>query len=222
MRVPRSRRGERTDGFTLVETIATIGLIAVIASFVIPSVVQKAGSGDPLKLQNDLTTVRTAIEAFATDVKAGLPHQISSLTSRPTAGVDRLIDSTAMTTGQAEGWRGPYISATVGSAPGDSLASGNSAYIMSFLERYDARTNAPEHSSFGNINPAFRPSKELYAAVQVHTLTLAQARALNRLYDGLSDTDQPDSSNTTGRFRWPHPSAPGLVPVAYYLAAPIP
>jgi prepilin-type N-terminal cleavage/methylation domain-containing protein len=32
------------DGFTLVETIVTIGLIAVIATFVIPTVVQQAES----------------------------------------------------------------------------------------------------------------------------------------------------------------------------------
>ena len=43
MRVPRTRRGERADGFTLVETIVAIGLIAVIATFVIPTVVQRAG-----------------------------------------------------------------------------------------------------------------------------------------------------------------------------------
>jgi prepilin-type N-terminal cleavage/methylation domain-containing protein len=45
MRVPRTRRGERADGFTLVETIVTIGLIAVIAAFVIPTVVQTAEFG---------------------------------------------------------------------------------------------------------------------------------------------------------------------------------
>jgi prepilin-type N-terminal cleavage/methylation domain-containing protein len=51
MRVPRTRRGERADGFTLVETIVTIGLIAVIAAFVIPTVVQKAESGHALRPQ---------------------------------------------------------------------------------------------------------------------------------------------------------------------------
>jgi prepilin-type N-terminal cleavage/methylation domain-containing protein len=50
MRVPRARRGERTDGFTLVETIVTIGLIAVVAAFVIPTVVQRAGAIDSPKL----------------------------------------------------------------------------------------------------------------------------------------------------------------------------
>lgn len=222
MRAPRSRQGERADGFTLVETIVTIGLIAVIAAFVIPTVVQKAGSGDPLKLQNDLNTVRTGLETFATDVRASFPHQISSLTNRPTAGVDRFIDSTALNASQARVWHGPYIAAMLSNAPADSLASGYSSYLMNFLERYDAGANAPEHTSFGTINPVFRSTAELYAAVQVHTLTLAQARALNLLYDGLGDADQSDSSNTTGRFRWPRPSAPGAIPAAYYLASPIP
>src|SRR5437763_17185784 len=78
-------RPRRRGGFTLIETIVTIGLIAVIAAFVIPTVIQKAGSGDPVKVQNDLNTVRTAIETFATDIKNGYPHQISSLTAKPTA-----------------------------------------------------------------------------------------------------------------------------------------
>ena len=57
MRVPRARRGERTDGFTLVETIVTIGLIAVVAAFVIPTVVQRAGSIDSPTLP--VATART-------------------------------------------------------------------------------------------------------------------------------------------------------------------
>src|ERR1043165_9092092 len=85
-------RARRRAGFTLVETIVTVGLLAVIAAFVIPTVIQKAGSGDPVKVQNDLGSVRTALETFATDSKAGFPHQISTMTTRPVAGTSRLID----------------------------------------------------------------------------------------------------------------------------------
>jgi prepilin-type N-terminal cleavage/methylation domain-containing protein len=60
MRVPRTRRGERPDGFTLLETIVTIGLIAVVAAFVIPSVVQRAGSVDGTRVSTVTTGVRTA------------------------------------------------------------------------------------------------------------------------------------------------------------------
>src|ERR1044071_5924860 len=102
-------RARRRAGFTLVETIVTVGLLAVIAAFVIPTVIQKASSGDPVKVQNDLGAVRTALETFATDSKAGFPHQISSMTIRPIAGTSRLIDSTAMSTNQVTAWNGPYL-----------------------------------------------------------------------------------------------------------------
>jgi prepilin-type N-terminal cleavage/methylation domain-containing protein len=60
MRVPRARRGERPDGFTLLETIVTIGLIAVVAAFVIPSVVQRAGPVDAMHVSSATVGVRTA------------------------------------------------------------------------------------------------------------------------------------------------------------------
>ena len=60
MRVPRARHGERPDGFTLLETIVTIGLIAVVAAFVIPTVVQRAGPVDAMHVSSAAVGVRTA------------------------------------------------------------------------------------------------------------------------------------------------------------------
>ena len=212
-------RTRRRGGFTLIETIVTVGLIAVIAAFVIPTVVQKAGAGDPVKVQNDLNTVRTAIETFATDVKNGFPHQISTLTAKPTAGVDVFLDSTAMIANQVAVWNGPYMGATMGAAAGDSLPTAYTAYIMNFLDRYDAITNTPEHNATGGINAGFVSSNTLFASVQVRGLTPAQAKQLNTLFDGMGDGNQGNGSNTTGRFRFGAP-ANGVV-VAYYLASPI-
>src|SRR3954471_5605263 len=104
MSMQSSNRTRRRAGFTLVETIVTVGLIAVLAAFVVPSVIQKAGAGDPVKVQNDINTVRTAIETFATDGKNGFPHQISTLTVKPVAGTDRFIDSTAFSANQVTAW----------------------------------------------------------------------------------------------------------------------
>jgi prepilin-type N-terminal cleavage/methylation domain-containing protein len=50
MRVPRARRDEQPDGFSFIETIVTIGLIAAVAAFVIPTVVQRAGSVDTTRV----------------------------------------------------------------------------------------------------------------------------------------------------------------------------
>jgi prepilin-type N-terminal cleavage/methylation domain-containing protein len=209
----------RRAGFTLIETIVTVGLLAVIAAFVIPTVIQKAGVGDPVKVQNDLNSVRTAIETFATDSKAGFPHQISWLTSKPVANSSRLIDSTAMTLNQVTAWNGPYIGATMSAVPGDSLATGYTAYIMNFLDRYDILNNVPEHNASGAVSPTFSATGTLFAGVQIHGLTFNQATALNKLIDGISDPNLADSSNTSGRFRFGTPTS-GVV-IAHYLAVPI-
>lgn len=209
----------RRAGFTLIETIVTVGLLAVIAAFVIPTVIQKAGAGDPVKVQNDLNSVRTAIETFATDSKAGFPHQISSLTSTPIPLSSRLIDSTAMTANQVTAWNGPYIGATMSTAPGDSLATGYTAYIMNFLDRFDITNNVSEHTAAGALDPAFVATGTLFVGVRIHGLTYNQATTLNRLIDGISDPSLPDSSNTKGRLRFTKPLL-GVV-VAHYLASPI-
>lgn len=212
-------RTRRRAGFTLIETVVTVGLLAVLAAFVVPTVIQKAGAGDPVKVQNDLNTIGTAIESFVSDTKAGIPHQISSLTSKPTAGVDALIDSTLININQAAIWNGPYMAATLTANPKDSLATGYTAFMMNFLDRYDTDHNTPEHNSAGAVNPTFSKSAQLFVSVEVHGLTYTQATLLNTTFDGISDSNLPDSSNTTGRLRWTKPS--GGTVTAYYMAIPI-
>jgi type II secretory pathway pseudopilin PulG len=206
-------------GFTLIETIVTVGLLAVIAAFVIPTVIQKAGSGDPVKVQNDLNAVQTAVATFATDSKAGFPHQISSLTSKPLADVDRLIDSTAITANQVAMWNGPYLGATVSPLAADSVPTGYAAFIMNVLERYDAVGNVPEHNTAGQDSAGFSPNSTLFVGVQLHGLTLAQAKSLNAIIDGGSDSTRTGNGASTGRFRYSAPD--GGVVKAFYLAAPI-
>jgi prepilin-type N-terminal cleavage/methylation domain-containing protein len=215
----RSSASHDRSGFTLVETIVTIGLIAALAAFILPNVVQKAGAGDPVKAQNDLNTLRTALESFATDGKAGFPHQLSTLTTKPIAGVSRLIDSTIMTANETALWRGPYMSAMVPLGIGDSVATGYSAYAMNFVDRYDVVANVPEHTTTGTLSGGFLATSTLFAAIQLHGLSLAQAETLNALIDGTTDSNQVDGSNTTGRLRFGVANA-GVV-VAYYLASPI-
>src|SRR3954470_21895638 len=67
-------------GFTLVETVVTVGLLAVLASFVVPLVMRKADSADPVKVANDLNSVGAAIQTFSADMKGILPGDIQDLT----------------------------------------------------------------------------------------------------------------------------------------------
>jgi type II secretory pathway pseudopilin PulG len=219
MRIPRvcDRRG--AAAFTLLETVVTLGLIAVLAAFTIPTVIQNADAGDPVKVQHDLNTVRAAIESFATDGHSGFPHQLSALVNRPVVGTSRLVDSSAMTPNQAAAWRGPYLGSLIGMRSGDSLPTGYAAFMMNFVDRYDIVANVPEHSRQGTLSTGFGTTNALFAAVELHGLTAAQAKRVNALIDGAGDTDRPDGTNSTGRFRFV-PLAEGKV-IAYYLAAPI-
>jgi type II secretory pathway pseudopilin PulG len=60
MRVPRSRRGERAEGFTLVESIVTIGLIAAIVTLVIPTVVQTGAPDGLARARSGASAPRSA------------------------------------------------------------------------------------------------------------------------------------------------------------------
>lgn len=218
-----TNRTRRRAGFTLIETIVTVGLIAVLAAFVIPTVIQKASAADPVKVQNDLDAIRQGMETFATDIKAGFPNQVRMLTSRP-ASTNHMVDSTtSISLGQIAIWNGPYLAATIGTNPMDSISTGYTAHILNHIQRYDLTHNAGEF--YGGAGPtAFSANSTLFATLRVDGLTSTQAAIINSMIDGVDDINvQPPGSNAganiTGRFRFDAPVS-GFV-TAYYLAVPI-
>lgn len=215
----------RCAGFTLVETIVTVGLLAVLAAFVVPSVIQKAGAGDPVRVVSDVDAIRTSLETFRSDL-GGYPNQLRMLTDRPTT-LNHLIDSTtSFTGGQVVIWNGPYLAVTIGTAVGDSTSTGYSASIKNFVSRYDGVNNAAEFyvTPGAGTGGTFNLTNTLFAAVTIVGLTTPQAELVNRIIDGGSDADviagPYAGANVTGHFRFDKPNASGVV-VAYYLAVPL-
>jgi type II secretory pathway pseudopilin PulG len=211
--------------FTLVETIVTLGLLAVLAAFVVPTVVQKAGAGDPVKVVSDLTAVRTGLETFQTDV-GGVPNQLRMLIVQPTVA-NHFVDSvTVLKAGNAVAWNGPYVNAEIGALPQDSLSTGYRSYIYNQITRYDGASNAAEFYVIpgSGTGGTFNPANTTFAAITINGLTTQQAQLVNRLIDGDDDTDVlagPNAgANIQGRFRFDVPNANAVV-VAYYLASPI-
>lgn len=217
-----SSRARRRAGFTLIETIVTVGLLAVLAAFVIPTVIQKSGAGDPVKVTNDLAAIRTGLETFSNDTKAGFPNEIWELTNKPST-TNKLIDgTTSLAASQVALWNGPYLSATIGSALVDSLPTGYTGFIKNQLQRYDAVNNAGEVAGGSGT---FDSTATLFAAVKIVGLTTAQAATINKMIDGPDDlnvpTGQPHAgANLNGQFRFDAPDVNGLV-VAYYMAVPV-
>src|SRR6476469_495119 len=137
---------QRRSGFTLIETVVTVGLLAVLAAFVVPSVLRKADAADPVKVANDLNSISTAVQSFASDVKGGMPGDLEDL-------VEPLLTSSAcnnlspcdstithrdiFTLPQIRLWRGPYLAASVSANPVSAIRSGYVANIQNMLVRYD-------------------------------------------------------------------------------------
>ena len=229
-----SKRSIRAQphGFTLVETVVTVGLLAVLAAFVIPSVMKKADAADPVRVANDLNSISTAIQSFASDVKGALPGDIQDLTqpllSNSACNNLNPCDSTVThqdiyTTQQVQLWKGPYLAASISDDPSAALRSGYVADIHNTLVRYDATSGVPEFCpSIGTQLVAcagFVAANPLFVAVRVDSLSLAQALIVNGIIDGPNE-QQP---GLQGRFRFPTPGPPSaLATPAYFLAAPVP
>jgi prepilin-type N-terminal cleavage/methylation domain-containing protein len=227
-----SARRRSRAGFTLVETIVTVGLIAVMAAFVVPSVLKKADAADPVKVANDLNSISTAVQSFASDVKGALPGDIEDLTEplftnaacNTTTPCDSTITHTDIYTAQqVKLWKGPYLAASIDADPRSAIRSGYVAQIHNTLVRFDAISGIPEFCPSVGVTlvpcTGFIPTNPLFVAVRVDSLNLAQALIVNGIIDGPNET-QP---GLQGRFRFPTPATPTqLATPAYFLAAPVP
>lgn len=221
----------RRSAFSLIETVVTVGLLAVLAAFVIPTVIQKVDDGDPVKVANDLITVRTGLEGWASDVRTQYPNRIRMLTDMP-AATDRLIDSVSTASpGTLVGesvraaWNGPYMAATIGAGVQDSMATGFTAFIHNHLQQYDAIANKGQHSG-GTPGARFSLANTRFAAIKVTGLSLGQAQHVNRIVDGPTDFDVAPTdtlnanANINGRFRYDKSDGTRAV-TAYFLTVPI-
>jgi prepilin-type N-terminal cleavage/methylation domain-containing protein len=226
-RSPRSPRG-----FTLIETVVTVGLIAVLAAFVVPSVLRKADAADPVKVANDLNSISTAIQTFASDVKGGLPGDLEDLTEPLLTNANctnvNPCDSTVThadiyTPQQVRLWKGPYLAASIMPDPTSAIRSGYVAEIHNELVRFDAISGVAEFCTAVGTSQVpcagFVATNPLFVAVRVDSLNLGQALIVNGIIDGPNET-QP---GLQGRFRFPTPPTPTrLASPAYFLAAPVP
>jgi prepilin-type N-terminal cleavage/methylation domain-containing protein len=212
-------------GFTLVETVVTVGLLAVLAAFVVPSVIRKADSADPVKVANDLNAISTAVQTFTSDMKGIMPGDIQDLTQpvlvnsvcNRVSPCDSIITHrSAYTASQAVLWKGPYLSASIERDPNAMLRSGYVADISNTLTRFDAVNGVPELCQLSSGSSVtcngFIPTNPLFLAVRVTGLNREQALTINSIIDGANELN----SGFEGRFRY---TADGTL--AYFLAAPL-
>lgn len=110
-RVVRSLRAVTPRGFTLPEVLVTVAIIAVLASAVVPTVVNQLSKGDTPALQADLNSIRQAITSFTSDVRA-YPSKMSDLNRSSVLSSDAALCGTTYGTG-ASSFKGPYLQSKV-------------------------------------------------------------------------------------------------------------
>jgi prepilin-type N-terminal cleavage/methylation domain-containing protein len=213
-------------GFTLVETVVTVGILAVLAAFLIPAVLQKSDTADPVKIANDLNAIGAAIQTFGSDLKGTYPSDLEDLTV-PIQINDACVqanpcDSTithadiykaAQVTSQ---WRGPYLTISIDADTSSRVRTGYVGEIHTTLMRYDAVSGTPEFCTTNGVSvvcPFFDPMHQMFVALTLTGLDLTQARQVNALIDGPKERNP----QFEGRFRYVQDGS-----IVYFLATPIP
>lgn len=213
----------RRRGFTLVETVVTVGIIAALAAIVYPTVIKQFDAADPARVAEDLGNIRTGLEAFAVNVRPQLPGDIEDLINRPivTAGT---LDSSSVggvfTATEAAAWLGPYValSALPTMSQTDTAAvTGFNARIVNRLNNYDVTAAA---FVGGDTVPLGDPTAD-FVVVRIVGLSGAAFNAANQLIDGTMEADAT-TRRSSGRFRCPAAVYSDAAPClnAYFLAVP--
>jgi prepilin-type N-terminal cleavage/methylation domain-containing protein len=218
----------RKKGFTLIETVTTVGIIAVMAAVVIPQVTRQFDSADPTRLQEDLKSLQTAIETFHVNVRGTFPGDLDDLANQITNGDSTLTTGTTLpvfiSTAQTNLWQGPYVDFSLVEAPSDATRpTGYGAKLQDSFVCYNSADDTHGTSAgvaTGALNDAACPANagQKFLTIQITGLatavTDANFVALNDRFDGVGELNP----GTSGRVRF---GTVGSNKVVYFLSLPM-
>lgn len=179
-------RATARAGFTLIEVLVTLVLLALLLGVIVPQVINQLDRGDPTRVYGDLQSIQEGAKMFRIDVKR-YPKTLEQLTENPYNGTDYITnwsDSASLPNGGnintslKEKWNGPYIE-------GELVA--------------DVTTDSIETALGGTIDPVFTVSTSTdfggveYLVIHVHGLTTEDIQNIDAEYD--------DGDGGAGRIR---------------------
>jgi len=105
--VEKAQAGPRGSGFTLVELLVVIVVLAILAAIVLPKFVDSSQRSKESSLRSNLRLLRDALQRFYNDT-GSYPAQLADLAgkSAPAAGVTPTGGAAAV---NASSWSGPYL-----------------------------------------------------------------------------------------------------------------
>lgn len=214
----RARRVAAGRGFTLVELLVAITLVAVFVVVVFPVVTQQLDRVQAVRAARDLDHLRSALRAFNANTLAHplyLSHLSNPITTSDSAAAWHL-PSPEYRPREVRRWNGPYIDAQLAEELriDDAVRTGFDGMITNDLYCFDADENTTADCERGR-----------FLAVRVDSLIGFEFEAVNDILDGEGEpeTNVPGGSRRAGRLRFV--GGEGIdygmtVGVMFYLAVP--
>ena len=79
-------RNRRNSGFTLIELMIVIAIIAILAAILVPNFIRARAQGQVTACKSNLKNIGTALEMYATDNAGRYPANLGDLTTAAGAG----------------------------------------------------------------------------------------------------------------------------------------
>lgn len=120
--IEKAGRGRNRYGFTLVELLVVIVVLAVLAAIVLPKFMNSGTRSKESALKSDLKLLRSQVSMFQADT-GSFPKTLADLaaTSAPLKGLDSSGAEVSITSSD---WHGPYID----SVPKDPITKADFTY----------------------------------------------------------------------------------------------
>ena len=216
-------RHGRRRGFTLIETVVTVGIVAALAAVVYPQVVKQFDTADPARAGEDLGNIATAISTFGINVRPQFPSDLEDLVNRPATTGDSTAGGSLYSSSETTTWQGPYVALSIPSAAGQkdtATVTGFGARILNRLHPFDEQAATMTN---GGDTVALSASGAEYIAVRLAGLSADAFNSINSLIDGPTELTTVRKRDS-GRFRCPFsgaaPADDAVCPNAYFLAVP--
>lgn len=182
------QRAVKRAGFTLVEVLVTLVLIALLIGVIVPSVISQLGAGEAPRVAGDLEAVRSAAKLFRVDVRRfpGTPEQ---LILPPVDWADSTDHSGTVIPDALLGrWNGPYLES------GSLIAGATGATPApdTLLIALDGQMDA-------DFDGTLTMNTNNWLTVGVTNYTVSLTQQVSDVIDGDTVTTNTDAG---GRVRW--------------------